>query len=88
MTWNIGRGIGGNIREGIKITEIGLWKTRMNHLAGQSESEIRMETMISPSRAVIYVFTEVGKREMEEEEEEGGVGRGGWRYERVRARLS
>lgn len=32
----------------------------MNHLAGQSESEIRMETMISPSWAVIYVFTEVG----------------------------
>lgn len=54
----------------------------MNHLAGQSESEIRMETMISPSRAVIYVFTEVGKREMEEEEEEEG---GGKRWMAVRA---
>lgn len=53
----------------------------MNHLAGQSESEIRMETMISPSRAVIYVFTEVGKREMEEEEEGGG----GKRWMAVRA---
>lgn len=51
----------------------------MNHLAGQSESEIRMETMISPSRAVIYVFTEVGKREMEEEEG------GGKRWMAVRA---
>lgn len=53
----------------------------MNHLAGQSESEIRMETMISPSRAVIYVFTEVGKREMEEEV----GGRGGKRWIAVRA---
>lgn len=49
----------------------------MNHLAGQSESEIRMETMISPSWAVIYVFTEVGAGGR------GGGGKRGWTTVRV-----
>lgn len=57
---------------GIKITEIRLWKTHMNHLAGQSESEIRMETMISPSRGCNLRF--YGSRNVRERGEvDGGM---------------
>lgn len=64
VTCNTARDIVGNIRRRIKIAEIGTLEnaheSSLAPVAGAGVWEIRMETMISPSRAVIYVFTEVG----------------------------